>query len=205
LVAQCQEETYIAAVRRQSLPVSVDLFRDASTVMSVLERDLRTAIASHAAGNLGTWPTPARLLLGLDAPSTGSKHTRSVSPAETPSKKVRQESKKDAAKSGQSPATTKSGANKDSKLGMLEYYGPSTSAPPLIGDVFHKKGNAATAERLCGHFLVQGFQCTKGPSCVRPHVASLQALPEDVRSKLVAFVNKSEVLKFAPGKGPAGK
>jgi hypothetical protein len=76
--------------------------------------------------------------------------------------------------------------------------------PPLI-DISHKKGNAATAERLCGHFLVQGFQCTKGPSCVHPHAASLQALPDDVRGKLVAFVNKSEVLKFAPGKGPAGK
>jgi hypothetical protein len=129
LVAQCQEETYIAAVC-QSLPVSVDLFWDASTVMLVLERDLRTAIASHAAGNLGTWPTPVRLLLGMDAPSTGSKHTRLVSPVETRSKKVCQESKKDAAKPGQSPSSTEWGATKDSKLGMLEYYGPSTSAPP---------------------------------------------------------------------------
>jgi hypothetical protein len=118
LVAQCQEETYIAAVC-QSLPVSVDLFQDASTVMSVLVRDLRMAIASHAAGNLGTWPTPACLLLGLDAPSTGSKHTRSLSPVETRSKKVCQESKKDAAKSGQSPSRTKSGASKDSKCWLM--------------------------------------------------------------------------------------
>ena len=100
------------------------------------------------------------------------------------------------------PALSKKLANM--KLGILEYYGPQTTKPPLL-DVFHSdpRKNDGKSERLCGHFMIRGFACTQA-GCARHHVTNVGTLPPDVRAKLEKAVGQSTVLKFVPGKGPAG-
>ena len=200
LVCHAQDATNIQAVRDLE-PVHKSMFREATSIMTVLERDLRLAMTMHQPGPFSKRPVGIFQLLGIGqtgpAPTAGTV-TPSSSFEDHKAKKPRVSEKRN----DDVPALSKKLANM--KLGILEYYGPQTTKPPLL-DVFHSdpRKNDGKSERLCGHFMIRGFACTQA-GCARHHVTNVGTLPPDVRAKLEKAVGQSTVLKFVPGKGPAG-
>ncbi len=196
LVSQCKEQDYLTALKNGD-PISTCIFTDTASILKNLLGDLRNSITSVIVGDkFKEWPTNVHSLLGKEIPSGGKHPPSSQDVSGGASKKPKHSPAGGGAKTD-NPSSDKK------KLGMLDYIGNDTK-PPLI-DVYTKKSGSNNPERLCSYFCIRGFECTLGPKCPRPHPAGLQGLPEAVQKKLVEFVNKNDKLKFAPGKGPAGK
>lgn len=199
--------SFFAVSRRPSLrealtngePVAIKNYQEASRTADSITDRLVSIITGTGLGDFrdipicATWFIKAPHMPGK-APSppshSGDKHGIRAPPPDAGNKRPKP-----------SPGVD---SDRAKSQGILVFAGTAGNKRLPTCPVFDKSPRSGSEERCCMQFMTREHFCSRNP-CPYPHVVHLARLSsEEKRNDLVAWVNKTQGLSFAPGKGPAG-